>query len=128
MNETVRTDVDTRHLKSGQVRLRFRLTEKAKDIVSIALSTTPYGHSGAALDAIAMSYLAGGPASHPLGIPAAGSKRLLVRLFPDQYECVRCALDILRRWAATDAEALVTMCLAFLAEYQDDTCGHRLET
>ena len=128
MNETVRTDVDTRHLKSGQVRLRFRLSEKAKDIVSIALSTTPYGHSGAALDAIAMSYLAGGPASHPLGIPAAGSKRLLVRLFPDQYECVRCALDIIRQWVATDADSLVIMCIAFLAQYQDETCQHYVAT
>ena len=113
MNEVER--VDTRVLKTGQLRLRFRLTKDAYDLITMALSKTPYSHSGAALDAIAMSYHAGTQAVAPHGIPAAGGKRLLVRLFPDQFENVRSALDIARESVDSDADALLQLCIAFLA-------------
>jgi hypothetical protein len=114
MNETVREEVDTRQLKSGQYRLRFRLREEAYELVNTALSLTCYQHSGAALDAISLSFLAGHPTLPALGSPASGSKRLLVRLWPDQFECVRSALDIARLSAACDADALNLICAAFL--------------
>ena len=114
------TRVDTRQLKSGQVRLRFRLSDEAHNLVSDALSMTPYDYSNAALDAIAMNFHAGGPAVAPLGIPATGSKRLLVRLYPDQYENVRSALDYAHEWVDTDAEGLLLICSSFVAEHLDD--------
>lgn len=112
--------VDTRVLESGQIRLRFRLTEEAHELVTLALCATPYGHTGAALDAIATSYHAGHPTSLTLGSPAVGGRRFLVRLFPDQYENVRSALDLARDTTATDANALVLMCAAFVVTYQDE--------
>jgi len=112
--------VDERHLESGMVRLRFRLSHQAHKIVTLALSLTPYSHSGAALDAIALNSLSGSPASQGLGIPAAGSKRLLVRLFADQYQCVRSALDVARDTAATDADALLTICARFIVEHNEE--------
>ena len=120
MSHIVRTDVDTRHLKSGQFRVRFRLSEQAHEIVSLALSMTPYSHTGAALDAVATSYHAGHPASLTLSSPAAGAKRLLVRLFQDQHENVRSALDLARDTAATDADALALICAVFVVTYQDE--------
>ena len=97
------------------VRLRFRLSEEAHKLVSLALSLTPYDHRGAALDGIATNYLSGNPAVAPLGIPAAGSKRLLIRLFADQYQNVLLALDVARDTAATDADALIRICAKFVA-------------
>ncbi len=67
-----------------------------------------------------MSFHAGHPASLSLSSPAVGSKRLLVRLFQDQFENVRSALDLARDTAATDADALVLMCAAFVVTYQDE--------
>ncbi len=120
MSHIVRTDVDTRHLKSGQFRLRFRLSEQAHEIVSLALSMTEYRHTGVALDAIAMSFHAGHPTSLTLSSPAAGAKRLLVRLFQDQFECVRLALDTARQDEQTDADALLTICARFLAQHNEE--------
>lgn len=120
MNGIERVDVDCRQLKSGQYRLRFRLARPAYDLITLALSMTGYRHTGAALDAVAMSFHAGHPTSLMLGSPAAGSKRLLARLFPDQFENVRSALDIARDTTATDADALVLMCAAFVVTYQHE--------
>ena len=106
--------VDTKQLESGQYRLRFRLSDEAHKIVCLALAMTPYTYPGSALDGIATNYLSGNPAVAPLGIPATGSKRLLVRLWPDQYECVRTALDVAREHASTDADALYFICASFL--------------
>lgn len=115
MNETVKTEVDDRQLKSGQKRLRFRLSGEAYALVAMALSLTGYDHIGVALDAVCISYLAGHPAVATLGSPADGRKRLLVRLWPDQYECVRTALDVARAYTITDADALLAICAGFLA-------------
>ncbi len=105
-----RHKVDTRLMKrTGQYRLRFRLSDDAYGVVSDALSLTGYSDTGAALDAVAMNSLAGAPAVAHDGIPAAGSNRWLVKLFPDQYECVRDALDIVGEFPS-DADALVYIC------------------
>lgn len=108
-----RERVDTREMKrTGQYRLRFRLSDDALSIVSEALALTGYSDKGASLDAIAMNSLAGSPAVAPLGIPANGRNRWLVKLFPDQYQCVRDALDYSGEFA-TDADALVYICRQF---------------
>lgn len=106
--------VDTRRYKSGQVRLRFRLSSEAYTIVTSALPVTGYTYPGCALDAIAMSYLAGTPAVAALGIPAQGRQRLLISLWPDQFETVRLALDVIRQFVQDDHTALVAMCAAFV--------------
>lgn len=70
-----------------------------------------------------MSFHAGHPASLTLTSPATGSKRLLVRLFPDQYENVRSALDIARAHVETDEDALYYICASFLlSETFDCNC------
>ena len=96
--------------------MRFRLSDDAYEIVAEALAQSPYDDTGASLDAIAINSLAGSPACAPLGIPAPGSKRLLIRLFPDQFECVRDALNIVPD-CPSDADALVYICQQFIVAF-----------
>lgn len=114
---TERELVDTRLMKrTGQYRLRFRLSDDAYGIVTQALSLAPYDDTGASLDAVCMNSLSGSPAVAPHGIPAVGRKRLLVRLFPDQYQCLRDALDHAGEFS-TDADALLHICRQFLVAF-----------
>ena len=100
--------------KSRLIHLRFWLSDQAHRIVLQALSLTGYEHTGAALDAVAMNFLSGSP-PHKLGAPAKGRNRFLVRLFPDQWECVEDALKMARQGNAADA--LVVMCERFVDDH-----------
>ena len=107
--------VDTRILSSGQIRLRFKLSESAYNLVRQATNLTKYKHVNAAIDAISMNYISCDPfTTTELECSANGSKRFIVRLYADQYELVRVALDIARQNVDTDADALVLMCIWFM--------------
>lgn len=114
------TRVDTRFLKNGMVRLRFRLSPDQLEIVDFAISKaldiTGYRSEAAALDIIFLDYLSGHPGSEALASPAkAGIGRRLFKLFPDQYQLIRAGLDIARNvGCANDAEALTHVCVLFL--------------
>lgn len=118
-NESV-NNVDTRYLKSGQIRLRFKLSEWAYGITNIALSLTEYKFKNSSLEAISLSYIAGSPSPLSLDHPAQGSRRFLVKLYPDQYEVVREALNSARQFVNSDAEALNLIGLSFLAESNEN--------
>jgi len=64
-----------------------------------------------------MNYMAGAPAVPSPGIPASGTNRMLIRLFPDQYECVRSALDLAGCGLESDEAALLKIATVFL--YQE---------
>lgn len=117
--------VDTRKLSNGQFRLRFRLSNEAVDTVNEALNEayeqTHYRTDGTRLDLLAMSFLAGPRPSLALGHPAEGRERFLVRLYPDQYETVRLALDRARCDTSTDSQALVLIADEFLRQSRGAT-------
>lgn len=106
--------VDTRKLKTGQYRLRFRLNENALKIVKHALSMTDYKSPNASLDAICMNYLASGILAGYQCRNMQGDNRLIVRLFPDQYELVREALNTANETFHSDTDSLVNICQGFL--------------
>ncbi len=115
--EVDRQRVDTRLMRrTGQYRLRFRLTDDAMCIVTEALSLTGYSDTGVALDAIAMNSLAGSPAVAGDGNPVVGRARWLAKLFPDQYQVVRDALDHAGEFSS-DADALVYICRQFIVAH-----------
>lgn len=106
--------LDTRHLKSGQIRLRFKLSQQAYDSVLYALSLTGYKHSNAALDAISINCLSAYPFKTRLKYSAVGSQRFLVKLHPDQYEVVLSALNLALSHSETYADALTLVCVWFI--------------
>ena len=116
MKEKYSTVVDTRELKTGLIRLRFRLDKRALKVVNRAISMTGFRFPHSALEAICLSYLAGSPSSLKLDYPAQGPERFLVRLFKEQYEVVRTALDEAKKHVASDEDALLLMCKCFVAE------------
>ena len=113
--------VDTRYLKNGMMRLRFKLTSAQEEIVDAAggsvLIQTGYESQSAALDLIFMGYQAGYLGKY-LASPEEGTMvRRLFRLYPDQYESVRAGLDLACDVAdcPTDAHALIHVCQLCLA-------------
>lgn len=116
MNVKGSNAVDTRFLKSGHIRLRFKLSKPAYRLVNQAMGLTGFRYLNSSLDAISLNYLAGYPSSLTLDFPAIGKERFLTRLHKDEYETVRGALDIARTHVNSDTEALVLMCLQLIAE------------
>ncbi len=113
--------VDTRVLKNGMIRLRFRFIpaqlEIVESAVTSALAITGYKSEAAALDILCLDYLSGSPTSEcPTCPPQGNTVRRLFKLFPDQYEVVRAALDLGHHvvWV-TDAQAMTEICRSFLA-------------
>ena len=105
--------VDTRVLSSGLVRLRFKLSDRAHKVVSEALRLTQANHPNTALERVCMEYLAT-PCTEPHNSNAKGSHRLLVKLYAEQYDLVREALDSAKDKNSTDEDALTYMCQIFL--------------
>jgi|GEM_PF-4641029 len=122
MSNQATNTVDTRRLKSGQTRLRFKLSESAHETLEHALDLTGYKYNNSSLDAICLSYLAGDPSTLALDHPAQGQKRFLVRLYPDEYEIVREALNLAKQFVKSDAEALILICLWFIAVETSNKC------
>ena len=113
------TRVDTRALKNGLIRLRFRLSptglKAVETAIDKALSETGYPSEAAALDVVCMEFQSGHPDSAALVSPSEGvGVRRLFKLFPDQYENVRAALNLARAvGCTTDAQALIYICQHF---------------
>jgi hypothetical protein len=114
MNKYDSNKVDTRFLKSGRIRMRFKLSELGYETVANAISMTGYRYDHTSLDAICMNYLSAKPTKLALDNPAEGTLRFLVKLFPEEYEMVRCALDEASDFAKSDAESLVMICNLFI--------------
>ena len=114
MGEKSSGSVDTRVLNSGHIRLRFKLNESANLLVAKTMQMTGYKSPNSSLEAICLNYLAGPPSSLTLDTPAHGKKRLLVKLYPDQYEVVRQALDEVGEVVDTDEKGLLLMCRWFV--------------
>lgn len=106
--------LDARQLKSGHIRLRFKLSQQAYDSVLYAISLTGYKHSNAALDAISINCLSAYPFKTRLKYSAMGSQRFLVKLHPDQYEVVLDALKLAVQHTESYADALALMCIWFI--------------
>lgn len=108
--------VDARILKSGKIRLRFKLSEEALAKVKEAFEMTGFKYPCSSLDAICLDFLAGAPSSLSLDSPAEGSERFLVRLHRDQYETFKSALQNAGKYSPrSDSEALVMICECFIA-------------
>lgn len=111
-DKTTKKTVDSRKLKNGQIRLRFKVSEWALNLISKALAGTAYEHKNAALDAISLNCMTSYPfETTKIDQCATGKNRFLVNLYPDQYDIVRAALNLARQHVATDADALVLICL-----------------
>lgn len=112
--------VDTRVLKNGMTRLRFRFIPKQLEIVesavTSALAITGFKSEAAALDIVCLDYLSGSPGVPSLsGLVKGTTVRRLFRLFPDQYEVVRAALDLGHHvGCVSDTQALTEICRSFL--------------
>ena len=120
MRSSPRTDVDTRFLKSGRVRHRYRLKPSAVRLVNHAIALTGYKHDHTALYAISMDFLSRCLAASRLTRAVHGNNRFLVTYYPDEFEIVREALVAAREFVATDAEALVLMCQIFIVCEEND--------
>lgn len=120
MNNKYTQIVDTRVMKSGKIRLRFRLSEWATEIVDSAFGLTDTKYSNTSLDFISLNFLSGFPTKIDLGHSAHGNNRLLVRLYPEQYGTIRLALTFAKQFVESDAEALILMCLYFIRTETSD--------
>lgn len=123
MSNEYNDTVDTRVMKSGQIRLRFKLSEWATKILNCAFDLTDTKFNNTSLDYICMNFLSGFPTKVELGNQVNGNIRLLVRLYPDQYATIRLALTSARQFVGSDAEALILMCLYFIhIEANNNNC------
>lgn len=75
---------------------------------------TGYRYDHNSLEAICMNFLASKPMKISLDNPAEGTMRFLVKLFPEEYEIIRSALDEASEFTKSDAEALVMICNLFI--------------
>ena len=109
------TKVDTRFLKSGMVRLRWKLNSNASKLLNQTLIKTEILKPEHALEAICLSYISTESTLPPTIIPQnpVGKNRIKIVLFPDQYEVVRFALDRARMYYKNDAEAVIGICISF---------------
>lgn len=119
MNNTEAVNrVDTRRLKNGRMRLRFKLSREAIETVNTALNIATkmagYKYSHSALEAMAMSFMSFEKFEIGSMVSSQGSNRFLVKFYPDQYELFTLALNDAREYVETDADALVMMCLNFI--------------
>lgn len=108
--------VDTRELKSGKMRLRFKLNDEGKDIVEEALSLMGEKYPAVGMEYICLEFLSGVPGN--LGVMRKGmngNNRMLIYFYPDQYQSARLALDKMRKRVDTDADALVAICSDYLS-------------
>ena len=111
-------EVDTRHLKSGKVRLRFKLSEDSCSIMHQAMKLIKSQYAPVCLDYVCVKYLSCTPRKFKLPQPSVGSNRALFTLHKDQYETIRLALDRARGVVDNDAEALTLICTHIFAEHK----------
>lgn len=111
-------EVDTRHLKSGKVRLRFKLSEDSFSIMHQAMKLIKSQYDHVCLDYVCVQYLSCTPRKLKLPQPCSGSKRKLFSLHKDQYETIRLALDRARGIVNNDAGALTLICTHIFGQHK----------
>ena len=106
--------MDKRILKTGYIRLRFKLSEKSYQTIQNAIkqSKAKFDHVG--LDLISLDFISGNNLPSIIKGKVIGNKRFLVRLYPDQYETLMIAFEIAKEHVTSDEEALVVVCKSFL--------------
>ena len=103
----MKSEVDTRELKNGQIRLRFRLSDYAFQVINQAIKSTNVNGDTASLQLICRDYLSG--KKDKTQASAVGSNRLLFRLCPEQFEVVRIALDLAKEVGSSDESAMLNI-------------------
>ena len=103
----MKSEVDTRELKNGQIRLRFRLSDYAFQVINQAIKSTNVNGDTASLQLICRDYLSG--KKDKTQACAVGSNRLLFRLCPEQFEVVRIALDLAKEVGSSDESAMLNI-------------------
>ena len=106
--------VDTRWLKSGKIRLRFKLSQEGYKIICDALELMGEKFDGVGLEYIALDFLSGLVNPNLIKESITGSNRLLIQLHKDQYDTVRLALDEMRNYVSTDPDAIVSICSIYI--------------
>lgn len=118
MNLQSTGNVDTRHYSDGRTRLRFRLTAEQSAVVDQALisaySISSTLSEGKALCDICLDFISSESGSHSLRSSPGKQTRRLFRLYQDQYEVVRAALNRAREFTRDDAAALAAICQRFV--------------
>ena len=103
--------LDKRVYKNERIRLRFRLTKEAKYIVEQVFKSTGYQYNHSALELICADFQTFEPI-FKLGKSVEHKERLIVKLYPGQFETVKSAFELAKRGYATSyAGALVYICL-----------------
>jgi len=106
--------VDIRYLKSGKIRLRFKLSEDGLIAVRQAFDMTECNYDNTALSIVCGNYISFPPKNLTLDGDAVGKKRLLVNVHADEYELIELALMQTRKEFESDAAALAFMSLWFI--------------
>ncbi|HEY3698636.1 MAG TPA: hypothetical protein VGK97_04840 [Spongiibacteraceae bacterium] len=104
--------MDKRILKTGLFRLRFKLSERAMDVVTKAIELAECRYPHTAMERISAAYLSGRPT--PCQGTAKGFVRFLVRLYPEQFELMMFALDGAKGVSHSDEDALLHLCSEFI--------------
>lgn len=111
----MKQSVDTRFLKDGKVRLRFKVSEEARDIIHAALNLTGSKFQNTALELICAE--AHGRYHMPPRINSKGKCRLLIKVYYEQYQNIRSILDEVGKELDSDEDALFAICSGFTALY-----------
>jgi len=115
VNKIIISDgVDTRYLKSGKYRLRFKLSLESISIVHKAVRLAEGNYKHVCLDHICLDYYDRKPIINKQLPVSKGRERFSVTLFRDQYEIVALALDSAIVVVNSDAAALTLICMSFL--------------
>jgi len=116
------TGIDQRKLKNGQMRLRFKLSDRAYSLVTNSIKMTGYKYRNAAVDAICHHFLSSEiDTLHSFG-DVHGKNRLLVKLYEDEFEIFCEAILNARDMCECDVDAFVRIFLHYaLSELEDET-------
>lgn len=104
--------MDIRKLSTGYIRVRFKLSSKAHKTVSSAMQATQRNFPNSAIELIALNSISGVPAG--LCSDEKGKNRLLIKLHPEQYENLKCAMDSALYDYSSPEDALTAMSSHFL--------------
>lgn len=111
--------MDVRKLKSGHIRVRFKLGHTALGIVEQALSKAPGNFPNSSINVICMHFLGGGSPSGRRQSDAVGKNRILFKLHPEQYENLLAAMGIEDASGQGSESAITEICRYFLTTFEE---------
>lgn len=113
--------MDTRILKTGVTRLRFKLNPEAHVMLKKAINATGCKHSNTALENIFLYYITSDPGTAtPIDKKCYdGNKRFLVRLYPEQLPVIMAGFDQLAQPDSPKENLLLHICKFFLAHFEE---------